>query len=150
MDIILLEKVANLGSLGDKVTVKAGYGRNFLIPTGKATEATAENIAKFEARRAELEFRAANALSDAQSRSDKLNDLAVTIPANAGNEGRLYGSVNVAEIAAAASAGSGISIQKQEVLMPDGPIRQVGEYDVIIRLHSDVEKTIRVNVVAEE
>lgn len=149
MEVILLQKVENLGGLGDHVTVKAGYGRNYLIPQGKATEATAENLARFEARRAELEKMAADTLSEAQSRSEKMNDLVVTIPAKAGNEGRLFGSVGVAEISAAIS-NAGVPAKKQEVLLGDGPFRQVGEYDVSLRLHSDVMAQVRVNVVAEE
>ena len=149
MDVILLQKVENLVSLGDRVTVKAGYGRNFLIPKGKATEATAENLAQFKARRAELEQAAADSLKSAEQRRAQLEGFSVTIPANAGNEGRLYGSVSVAEIAEAVSA-AGQTISKQEVLLGEGPIRQVGEYDVTLRLHSDVETQIRVNVVAED
>ena len=148
MEVILLQKVENLGNLGDRVTVKAGYGRNYLIPKGKATEATAENMARFEARRAELERIAADAMADARSRAERLTGMTVTIPAKAGNEGRLFGSVNVADIATAVT-NAGVAVKKQEVLLPDGPFRQVGEYDVRLRLHSDIEAHIRVNVVAE-
>ena len=147
MEVILLQRVENLGVLGDQVKVKPGYARNYLLPKGIATEATEANRAKFEARRAELEQLAANQLSTAQTRADKLNDLVVTIPANAGNEGRLFGSVGPAEIADAVSA-SGTDIEKREVILTEGPIRQVGEYDVTLRLHSEVEKLIRVNVVS--
>ena len=146
MEVILLQRVENLGVLGDKVKVKPGYARNYLLPKGMAAEATEANIAKFEARRAELEQRAANQLSAAQTRADKLTDLVVTIPANAGSEGRLFGSVGPAEIANAVSA-TGTPIEKREVILTDGAIRQTGEYDVTLRLHSEVEKTIRVNVV---
>jgi large subunit ribosomal protein L9 len=149
MEVILLDKVENLGNFGDRVTVKPGYARNYLIPQGKATEATEKNLARFEARRAELEQAAAAALSEAQARAEKLAGLAVTIPAKAGNEGRLFGSVNVADVAAAVTA-AGIPVQKREVLLTDGPIRQVGEYEVKLKLHSDVESAVRVNVVAEE
>ena len=149
MDVILLEKINNLGNLGDQVSVKSGYGRNFLIPQGKATEATEANLAKFETRRAELEKNAANSLAEASRRRDQLADLTVTIPANAGNEGKLYGSVNVAEIADAITA-TGTPVTKHEVILADGPVRQVGEYDVALQLHSDVEAEVRVIVVAED
>jgi large subunit ribosomal protein L9 len=149
MEIILLQKVENLGNLGDRVTVKPGYGRNYLIPTGKATEATAEHMARFEARRAELEKAAAETTADARSRAERLTGLAVTIPAKAGNEGRLFGSVNVADIATAVT-NAGVPVKKQEVLLSEGSLRQVGEYEVRLRLHTDIEAQIRVNVVAEE
>ena len=148
MEVILLEKVANLGNLGDRVKVKPGYGRNYLIPKGKATEATAENIARFEARRAELESRAAESLSSAQARAGQLAELIVTLAAKAGSEGRLFGSVGAADIAEAVSA-AGYELKKQEVRLPQGTIRQVGEYDVTLQLHSDVKTHIRVNVIAE-
>ena len=149
MELILLEKVNNLGNLGDRVTVKAGYGRNFLIPKGKATEATEANLALFEARRAELEQAAAQSLAGAQVRAERLEGLSVTIPAKASNEGRLFGSVNIADIVSAVHQ-EGVEIKKQEVNLPAGPIRQIGEYDIPLRLHSDVESVIRVNVAAEE
>lgn len=148
MEVILLEKVENLGSLGDRVTVRAGYGRNFLIPQGKATEANAENLERFEARRAELEHAAAEALTGAEERSEQLRDLVVTLAARAGGEGRLFGSVGPAEIAGAVSA-AGIELRKQEVRMHEGPIRTVGEYEVEIKLHSDVSTSIHVHVIAE-
>jgi large subunit ribosomal protein L9 len=148
MEIILLEKIANLGNLGERVTVKPGYGRNYLIPKGKATEATAENIARFEARRAELESRAAESLSGAQTRAGQLAELIVTLAAKAGNEGRLFGSVGAADIAEAVSA-AGYELKKQEVRLPQGPVRQIGEYDVTLQLHGDVKTHIRVNVIAE-
>jgi len=148
MEVILLEKVENLGNLGDRVTVRPGYGRNFLIPQGKATEATRDNLARFEARRAELEHVAAESLTQAEIRAEQLRDLVVTLAARAGGEGRLFGSVGPAEIAGAVSA-AGIELRKQEVRMHEGPIRTVGEYDVEIRLHSDVATHIRVNVQTE-
>jgi large subunit ribosomal protein L9 len=148
MEIILLEKVENLGKLGDRVTVKPGYGRNYLIPKGKATEATAANAARFEARRAELEQTAADALVRAKARAEQLAELIVTLTVKAGNEGRLYGSVGAADIAAAVSA-AGIELNKHEVRMPAGPIRLVGEYGVNIQLHADVKTEIHVNIVAE-
>lgn len=148
MEIILLQKVDNLGNLGDRVSVKPGYARNYLIPKGKATEATADKIARFEARRAELERAATDALTAAEARREQLTDLVVTLSVRAGNEGRLFGSVSAADIADAVSA-AGIDLNKQEVRLPGGSIRQLGEYDVEVRLHSDVATHIRVNVVAE-
>ena len=148
MEVILLEKVENLGNLGDIVKVKAGYGRNYLIPYGKATEATATNKARFEARRAELEQRASQTLADAEDRRTKLTELVVTISARAGSEGRLFGSVGPADIAEAVSA-AGIALKKHEVRLHEGPLRTLGEHDVEIRLHSDVSSHIKVNVVAE-
>ena len=148
MEIILLQKVENLGNLGDRVKVKPGYGRNYLIPHGKATEATPANIARFEARRAELEKAANDALTVAQGRARELTDLVVPLSAKAGGEGRLFGSVSAADIAEAVSA-AGIELKKPEVRLSQGPIRQLGEYDVEVRLHSDVNTHIRVNVIAE-
>ena len=148
MEIILLQKIENLGNLGDRVKVKSGYGRNFLIPQGKATEATPQNLARFEAQRAEFEQLAAESLSEAQARSEKLANLVVTVAAKAGNEGRLFGSVGPADIADAASA-AGVSLKKQEVRLQQGSLRAVGEYEVDVRLHSDVSTQIKVNVVAE-
>lgn len=148
MDIILLEKITNLGALGDRVKVKPGYARNFLIPSGKATEANAANLARFEARRAELERAAADALSTAQTRAAQLAELIVTLSVKTGSEGRLFGSVNAADIAGAVAA-AGIELQKQEVRLPTGSIRQIGEYDVDLHLHNEVKSQIRVNVIAE-
>ena len=148
MEIILLEKVANLGVLGDRVKVKPGYARNFLIPKGKATEATSANLARFEARRAELERVAAEALAKAKARAEQLAELIVTLSVKTGSEGRLFGSVGPADIADAVSA-AGIELQKQEVRLPTGSIRQIGEYDVDLHLHGEVKTQIRVNVIAE-
>jgi large subunit ribosomal protein L9 len=148
MEVILLERVENLGNLGDRVSIKPGYGRNYLIPQGKAAEATPENIARFEARRAELETKAAESLTTAQHRADELAELIVTLAVKAGNEGRLFGSVGAVDIADAVSA-AGIKLKKQEVRLPQGSIRQIGEYDVDIHLHSDIKTQIRVNVIAE-
>lgn len=148
MEIILLEKIANLGALGDRVKVKPGYARNFLIPRGKATEATAANLARFEARRAELERVAAEALARAKARAEQLAELIVTLSVKTGSEGRLFGSVGPADIANAVSA-AGIELQKQEVRLPSGSIRQIGEYDVDLHLHGEVRTQIRVNVIAE-
>ena len=149
MEVILLEKVANLGNLGDKVTVRPGYGRNYLVPGKKAVPATKENIEMFEARRAELEKNAADLLGVAQTRGAQLAELAeITIGSYAGEEGKLFGSVGVAEIADALTAG-GVEVAKREVSLPEGPIRQVGEYEIDIHLHSDVTQTIKVKVIAE-
>ncbi|MCP5423443.1 MAG: 50S ribosomal protein L9 [Gammaproteobacteria bacterium] len=148
MEIILLQKVDSLGNLGDRVTVRPGYGRNYLIPQGKATAATAENLARFEARRAELEAAAADALTTAQARAEKLSQVIVTLAAKAGNEGRLFGSVGPADIANAVTA-AGAELHKREVRLPEGPIRHLGEREVNIHLHSDVNLTLRINVVAE-
>lgn len=149
MEVILLEKVANLGNLGDRVTVRPGYGRNYLVPGKKAVPATPENIEMFEARRAELEKVAAETLSAAQARGAQLAELAeVTIGSHAGEEGKLFGSVGVADIAAALTA-AGVEIAKREVSLPEGPIHQVGEYEIDIHLQSDVTQTIKVKVIAE-
>lgn len=148
MEVILLEKVENLGALGDKVKVKAGYGRNYLIPGGKATPATAENIAAFEARRAELEKQAAEALAVAEQRKSALEKLSITITAKAGDEGKLFGSVGPADIADAVTA-AGVAVEKKEVRMPTGPIRIAGEHEIGIHLHTDVNTTLNVTVVAE-
>lgn len=148
MEIILLEKVVNLGGLGDRVKVKSGYARNFLIPKGKATLATVANLARFEARRAELERVAAEILTKAQARAEQLAELIVTLSVKTGNEGRLFGSVGSADIADAVSA-AGIDLQKHEVRLSTGSIRQIGEYDVDLHLHPEVKTQIRVNVIAE-
>ncbi|MBZ4193247.1 MAG: 50S ribosomal protein L9 [Candidatus Contendobacter sp.] len=148
MEIILLEKVVNLGGLGDRVKVKPGYARNFLIPKGKATQATVANLARFEARRAELERVAADGLTKAKARAEQLAELIVTLSVKTGNEGRLFGSVGAADIADAVSA-AGIDLQKNEVRLSTGSIRQIGEYDVDLHLHSEVKTQIRVNVIAE-
>ncbi len=148
MEIILLEKIANLGALGERVKVKPGYARNFLIPKGKATAATAANLARFEARRAELERIAAEMLARAKTRAEQLAELIVTLSVKTGSEGRLFGSVGPADIANAVSA-AGIELQKQEVRLPLGSIRQIGEYDVDLHLHSEVKTQIRVNIIAE-
>jgi large subunit ribosomal protein L9 len=149
MDVILLEKVINLGNLGDQVKVKSGYARNFLLPHGKAVMATKENVAKFEARRAELEAKAAEQVAAAQGRAEQLNALGgLTIAANAGEEGKLFGSVTAADIADAICAG-GVEVAKSEVKMPEGPIRAIGEYELMVQLHNDVAQTVKVEVVAE-
>src|SRR5579859_3264112 len=149
MEVILLQKVENLGNLGDKVKVRAGYGRNFLIPQGKAKPATAKNIEEFEKRRAELEKLAHEHLATAQERKTSLDGKAVTITAKAGQEGKLFGSVGTVDIADALSA-AGLKVERKEVRMPQGPIRTAGEHKVEIHLHSDVNVEITVTVVAEE
>ncbi|HHC72015.1 MAG TPA: 50S ribosomal protein L9 [Thiotrichales bacterium] len=148
MEVILLEKVENLGNLGDRVNVRPGYGRNYLIPTGKATAATPENIKAFEERRAELEKQAAEALAAAEARRDQLEGLTVTITAKAGDEGKLFGSVGTADIAEAVT-GAGVAIEKREVRMPEGPIRVTGEYQIELHLHTDVDASVKVVVEAE-
>lgn len=149
MEVILLEKVANLGDLGDKVSVKAGYGRNFLLPQGKAAAATPENVAQFEARRAELERAAAEKRAAAEARAEKLSDLVVTITANVGEEGKLFGSIGTQDIADALTA-SGIEVAKSEVRLPLGTIRQTGDYDVHLQLHAEVDVEIKLIVAGEE
>ncbi|MEQ5836851.1 50S ribosomal protein L9 [Marinobacter mangrovi] len=148
MEVILLEKVANLGSLGDKVKVKAGYGRNFLLPFGKAVPATESNVQEFEARRAELEKAAAERLAAAQARAEKLEGAAFTITSKAGDEGKLFGSIGVRDIADAVTAG-GTEVEKSEVRMPEGPLRAIGEYDIELQLHTDVEVSVKITVVSE-
>ncbi|NLO80012.1 MAG: 50S ribosomal protein L9 [Xanthomonadaceae bacterium] len=148
MEVILLEKVENLGNLGDLVKVKPGYARNYLLPKGKAKRATPENIAEFEARRAELERLAAEALAAAQNRKAQLEGLEVTIPVKAGEEGRLFGSIGTADIAEAITK-AGVEVKRQEVRMPEGPIRVIGEYEITLHLHSDVDAVVKVNVVNE-
>jgi len=148
MDLILLQKVVNLGNLGDKVTVKPGYGRNFLIPHGKAKRATPANVAEFEQRRAEYEAKAREQLQGAEGRRAKFEDATVTIAANASTEGKLYGSVGPREIADAFTA-QGLELEKSEVIMGEGPLRRTGEFDVLVHLHADVEITVKVVVVPE-
>jgi len=148
MEVILLEKVANLGNLGDKVSIKAGYGRNYLVPTGKAVPATAKKIAEFEARRAELEKVAAEKLSAAQSHAEKLSKLEIVITHKAGDEGRLFGSVGTHNIAEAINKAGG-EIEKHQIRLPHGAIRQVGDYAIDISLHSDVTVTMSIKVAPE-
>ncbi len=145
MDLILLQKVQNLGDLGDLVTVKAGFGRNYLVPTGKAVPATKDNLAQFEARRAELEVAAKDRLGQAEARQAGLAELVVEITANASEEGNLYGSIGPREVAAAVS-NLGREINKSEVIMGEGPIRTIGEFEVVVQLHADVESIIKVIV----
>lgn len=148
MNVILLERLRNLGDLGDEVSVKNGFARNFLIPQGKAVRATQENREHFESRREELERAANDRLTAAETRARSLADLSVTIPARAGDEGRLYGSVGTREIADAIE-GTGVEVNKSEIKLPEGAIRQTGEYEVDIQLHSDVIARVQVLVVPE-
>ena len=148
MEVILLEKIANLGNLGDKVTIKSGYGRNYLVPQGKAVAATAKKIAEFEARRAELEKAAAEKLSAAQKLGNELSKLQIVITHKAGDEGRLFGSVGTHNIAEAITA-AGIAVEKQQIRLPHGAIRHIGEYPIDINLHSDVIVTLTIKIAAE-
>jgi large subunit ribosomal protein L9 len=148
MQVILLERIANLGNLGEVVKVKSGFGRNFLIPQGKAKPATKDNIAEVEQRRAELEAVFAAQLTAAQQRAEKLNGFVVTLAAKAGEGGKLFGSIGTRDIAEAATA-AGIELTKSEVLLPNGALRNTGEYDIAVRVHADVEATIKLAVVAE-
>jgi large subunit ribosomal protein L9 len=147
MEVILLEKLGRSGGVGDKVSVKSGYARNFLFPYGKAIPATKDNLANFEARRAELLKAAAEKLAGAQSRADKLNGMAITISANAGDEGKLFGSVGTRDIADALTA-AGQPVGKSEVLLPAGALRETGEFEVSLALGSDVIAAIKLTIVA--
>ena len=149
MDVILLEKIGKLGELGDRVTVKPGYGRNFLIPQGKAVPATESNVAEFEGRRTELESSAAEAIAAAEVRGGHLAELGViTVTANAGEEGKLFGSIGTRDIADAVTA-AGVEISKSEVRLPEGALRELGDYEVSIHLHSDVDGTVQLAIVQE-
>jgi large subunit ribosomal protein L9 len=148
MEVILLEKVVNLGQLGEMVKVKNGYGRNYLIPRGIAVPATEANRAEFEARRAELEKSAAESLAKAQSRSEQLKAMVVTITAVAGDEGRLFGSIGASDVANAFTQAGG-EVTKTEVRMPTGPLRTVGQHIVVLHLHPDVDVDVTVNISAE-
>jgi len=149
MEVILLEKIVNLGDLGDHVTVKGGFGRNYLIPQNKAVPATKANIAEFEARRAELERQEKERFAEAQKRADQVNSLDVTITVKAGDEGKLFGSVTVRDIVEAAEK-RGVEIDASEVFLPEGPIRELGEYDIDVQLHAELLATMKVGVIAEE
>jgi large subunit ribosomal protein L9 len=149
MDVILLDKVANLGNLGDRVSVRSGYARNFLLPKGKATLATAANVKKFEARRAELEKVARDNLAGAEGRKARLEGFKLTLTAKAGSEGKLFGSIGTADIAEAATA-AGQQVLRSEVRMPNGPLRTVGEHLVVVHLHTDIDVELPITIVAEE
>jgi large subunit ribosomal protein L9 len=148
MQVILLEKIGKLGNLGDQVNVKGGYGRNFLVPYGKAVPATKTNVAEFDARRAGLEAAAEEKLANATARAAKLAELTITIESNAGDGGKLFGSIGTRDIASAVTA-AGVEVNKSEVRMPEGPLREVGSYKVAIQVHSDLVQTVSVSVVAE-
>jgi large subunit ribosomal protein L9 len=149
MELVLLQKVKNLGGLGDKVRVKPGYGRNFLVPQGKAVPATETNLAEFEKRRSEYEAKANSILGAAETRKAALEGATVTIKANASPEGKLFGSVGPRDIAEAFSA-AGHPLEKSEVVMGEGPIRHTGEFDVHVHLHADVHTTVKVAITAED
>ena len=149
MELILLQKVANLGNIGDRVKVKSGYGRNYLLPKGKATLATPTNVARFEARRAELEKIAGDELQRAQRRAEALKDFKLNITAKAGTEGKLFGSVGTADIAEAATK-AGHELARSEVRLPEGPLRSVGEHTVQVHLHADVDMELPIVITAEE
>ena len=149
MEVILLEKVANLGNIGERVKVRSGFGRNFLLPQGKATLATAENVAKFEARRAELERIAQEQHQSAQQRAEDLKDFRLTITAKAGTEGKLFGSIGTSDIAEACTR-AGHPISRSEVRLTTGPLRTVGEHTVHLHLHADVDVQLPVTLIAEE
>ena len=148
MEVILLENIGKLGSLGDKVAVKGGYGRNYLVPQGKAVAATAANVAKFEERRAELEAAAAAKLAEAHTRSEALNEFALTMLSKAGEEGKLFGSIGTRDIAEALTS-AGQVVDKSEVRLPEGTIRHVGEFSVDVQLHPEVTANITLTVAAE-
>jgi large subunit ribosomal protein L9 len=149
MEVILLQKIANLGEIGDRVKVKPGYGRNFLLPGGKATLATAENIAKFESRRAELEARSSADLASARTRAAALEGFTLSIAAKAGSEGKLFGSIGTSDIAEACLKANQ-RIERAEVRLPDGPIRMVGEHVITLHLHGDINVQVPLTVIAEE
>jgi len=149
MELVLLQKVKNLGGLGDKVKVKPGYGRNFLVPQGKAVPATATNVAEFEKRRSEYEAKANSILSGAEARKAALEGATITVKANASPEGKLFGSVGPRDIAEAFSA-AGHPLEKSEVVMGEGPIRHTGDFEINVHLHADVHTTVKVTVVAED
>ena len=149
MEVVLLQKVKNLGNLGDKVRVKPGYGRNYLVPQGKALPANAANVAEFEKRRAEYEAKANQVMSGAETRKTALEGASVTIKANASPEGKLFGSVGPRDIADAFSA-AGHPMEKSEVVMGEGPLRHTGEFEVHVHLHADVHTTVKVVVAAED
>ena len=149
MDVILLEKVANLGNLGDRVVVRSGYARNFLLPKGKATLATPANVTKFEARRAELEKAAHEHLSGAEGRKANFEGFRLQITAKAGSEGKLFGSIGTADIAEAATA-AGHPLQRSEVRLSSGPLRTVGDHVVVVHLHTDVNIELPITITADE
>ena len=148
MELILLEKISNLGDLGGQVTVKSGYGRNFLVPTGKAVLATPEKLAEFEQRRAELEAKAGEGLSLAEKRRDSIEELAISITQKAGEEGKLFGAVGTLDIAEAASE-AGVPVEKSEIRLSDGTLRHTGDFEIDVQLHTDVVAKLKLSIVAE-
>jgi large subunit ribosomal protein L9 len=150
MQVILMEKVVNLGGLGDVVKVKDGFARNFLIPQGKAKRATPANLKEFEGRRAELERKANELLTGATERAEKIEGLKIDIAQKAGVDGRLFGSVTNADIAEAVTKASSIAVKKAEIRMPQGPLKHIGEYPITLQLHTDVLAHITVHVIAEQ
>jgi len=149
MDVILLQKVANLGNIGDRVKVRSGYGRNYLLPGGKATLATPDNVKRFEARREELEKLAREHLSGAEERAAAMKDFKLSITAKAGTEGKLFGSIGTSDVAEALTK-AGFKIERSEVRMPNGPLRMVGDHSVGLHLHADIDVPLAVLIVAEE
>jgi large subunit ribosomal protein L9 len=149
MEVILLEKIRKLGALGDTVKVKPGYGRNYLIPSGKAVRASEKNLAEFAERRKELEAKEAAHLAEAQKRAEALAKLTITIAAATGDEGKLFGSIGTRDIAHAITE-AGVAVEKSEVDMPNGVLRFIGEYDIHIQLHTDINQIVKVNVVPEQ
>jgi large subunit ribosomal protein L9 len=149
MEVILLQKVANLGNIGDRVKVRSGFGRNYLLPQGKATVATPENVARFEERRAELERAAREHMTSAAERAAVMKDFKLTIRAKAGTEGKLFGSIGTSDIAEAGTR-EGFKIERSEVRLPNGPLRTLGEHSVNLHLHADVDVPLHVTIVAEE
>lgn len=149
MEVILLQKVANLGNIGDRVKVKSGFGRNYLLPHGKATLATPDNVARFEARRVELERLAREHLSSAEERAAAMKDFKLIIPAKAGTEGKLFGSIGTSDIAEACIQ-AGFKVERSEVRLPNGPLRTLGDHSVMLHLHADIDVPLAVSIVAEE
>jgi large subunit ribosomal protein L9 len=149
MEVILLESIARLGDLGDKVSVKSGYGRNYLIPQQKAVPATTENVEAFEARKAELQHQADDKLAQANARAENITALNLSLTSKAGEEGKLFGSITVRDIAEAA-ASEGVEIEKSEVRLPDGPLRELGDYEIDVHLHTEVNVVLKISVIAEE
>ncbi len=149
MEVILIEKIDRLGGLGDLVNVKSGFARNYLLPTGKAKVATAENVAEIEARRAELEKAAAETLAAAEAKRDQLAKLEISITSKSGSEGKLFGSVGNSDIADAVTA-AGVEVAKRDVRLPEGPLRLAGEYEITLHLHADVDAVVKVTIIGEE
>tara|TARA_B100001964_G_scaffold135005_1_gene149057 strand:+ start:6099 stop:6548 length:450 start_codon:yes stop_codon:yes gene_type:complete len=149
MEVILLESIAKLGDLGDKVSVKSGYGRNFLIPQHKAVSATADNVEAFEARKAELQRNAEDKLIRATARAEQIEALELSLTSKAGDEGKLFGSITVRDIAEAVAA-LGVEIEKSEVRLPEGPLRELGDFEISVHLHTEVNAVLKVSVIAEE